>query len=160
MRNCERGTLLFWVPPILIGAKNLACLSLDVEDLPFLPMIRAKALKRLSVDTCTRDAGAASKLVQAIKNCQQLEELTIKCNPAHERGWVIPELDLRHLKHLKKCQFEGLLAPRHMFVLQGAIRLVVYTSLKQVTAWSELLRSVHVDLECIQIQSWPHLVPI
>ena len=155
MRNCDRDFLSSWVPTLLSSVRSLTTAHLDVEILPFLPAISLKALKKLYLDACIRDAEAVPNLVQAVKECQQLEELRVACHPAYSKGWYLPELDLRHLKHLRQCILIDLPAPGSFSLSHSDIDL--YIQVGQCAAWSRLWHGVQSCGRCLTIGHDPQL---
>ena len=143
---------------MLSGTSSLRHVRLDVELLKCLPLSRREALRSLSVYACTTQARAVPDVVQAVLECQQLEELRIDCICC---PLEFPVLDLRHLEPLSRCDFLSMPAPGSLLLSRGSIDL--QPSLNQVAGWSKLQRQVrdrvlYMDIwarELEGLQAWP-----
>ena len=147
-----------WITGMLSGASSLKHIRLPVELLQGLPMSRRAALRSLCTESCLTQARAVPDVVQAVLDCQQLEELTIDCVRC---DLEVPVLDLRHLVHLRKCKFSAMPAPGSLSLSQGEIDLSVLN--EQVAAWSRLQHQVRGrvlyldvhDYATKGLQAWP-----
>ena len=143
---------------MLSGASSLKHARLPVELLQRLPMSRTAALRSLYIESCLTQARAVPDVVQAVLDCQQLEELTIDCVRC---DLEVPVLDLRHLVHLRKCNLLAMPAPDSLLLSQGEINLSL--SDEQVAAWSRLQHQVrervlYMDVYAYSrkvLQAWP-----
>ena len=149
-----------WISGMLSGASNLRRVCLDVELLPCLPLSQRKVLKSLHLDACITQARAVPDVVQALMECQQLEELNITCSN-NVCGLEIPVLDLRHLVGLRRCVFNGMPAPGDLLLSRGELDLC--PSLDQLAAWSKLQHEVqdhvlYMDIfmpSTVVLKAWP-----
>ena len=135
---------------MLAGASGLKRARLYVQMLQYLPMSTRKGLRSLHLHSCLPQA--MPNVVQALLDCEQLEELTINCSSCNSN---IPVLDLRHLVQLRKCNFQFLSAPGKLLLSQGDIELIV--SCDQLTAWSRLQHQVRNQVLCMAVGAAPSI---
>ncbi len=110
---------------MLTGASSLTHVRLGVEMLPCLPTSKRISLENLHIDA--RDIWVVRDAIQAVMDYQQLRGLTVVC--LNEGTWGLdsrlPELDLRHLVHLRKCHLKYLPAPHELFLSRGELELTI-----------------------------------
>ena len=123
-------------------------MEMSVNMLPCLLMPRRKALKGLHLEASERDE-AFPDIVQALMDCQPLKILSINCP---YMGWVLPELDLRHMAHLDECQLIGVLAPGILELSQGTGELMTFYD--EVRAWVKLRHQLQNCRHDISIEAW------
>ncbi len=147
-----------WIEAMLSGACNLKHLCVGAGVLNFLPSSTRQALESLHIDA--RNAGAVQHACTAVKDCQQLRSLTIVSHygsapaPGGKELPDIPELDLRHLEHLRTCRLDCVPAPGNMYLPEGLGELELTTTPEQVAMWSKLWHTVYkikYHVHCIKI---------
>ena len=149
---------------MLSGASSLIDVSLGMEMLQYLPVSRMKALESLCLDA--RHKVAARGAVQAVMDCKQLRDLTIVRHDREPSYWPfwslhiqgIPELDLRHLVHLRKCHLRCVPAPDKLLLSQGELELTMLPD--HVEAWSKLWHQVRAHVRFITVEGYPCSSPI
>ncbi len=141
-----------WITGMLSGASSLTSVQVGVELLPCLPPSRREALKNLHLDAYHESATAVRDILQVVKDCMHLTSLTITCL---KQGWVIPELDLRHLVQLSTCRLQCLCAPGSLTLSRGRVELTV--SPAQIHAWSKVWPQVQHHVRCISIGGYRYL---
>ena len=134
---------------MLSGSTGLTHANLAVEMLEFLPVSGRTTLKSLCLDACIEQAEAVPDIINVVSECQQLESLTIRCPLP---GWHLPELDLQHLAHLRKCGLENVPAPGRVKLSFGKGQLS--TSVERLAAWSKLRLQWRDCVYSISVCAW------
>ena len=137
---------------MLEGATGLTIATLGVELLPCLPVSRKEALTSLRLEAYFKIPEA--NVIQALRQCKQLDSLTLVC---HTPGWYFTELDLRHLVHLEDCTLKCLQAPNSLLLPEGEVELELAMTFDQIAAWSKLWPQIREHVRCISVEGYRHL---
>ena len=150
---------------MLLDASRLRHVSLGLETLSHLPVSGRKALKSLHIDVDMdvydrygphqfQQHTAMLGISQALMDCRDLESFTISRNGP---GLFLPQLDLSHLLHLKKCSVQLFPAPYSLKLHSPEARLELAIQWYYVTRWSKLWHKVQDHVRRIKIDGYSPL---